>query len=97
MTELQPRSRGPASHAAKPRSKDAIRMQRMRDRRKAGEICLPHLTLDPWHVSGLVVGGWLDRNRRYDPRAVADAFARFVAAALDQRRNPRGRADTVWR
>ena len=65
---------------------NARRVARHRERRKAGQICLPHLVLDPWEISGLVTGGWLDRNRRSDPAAVTDAFVRFVGVALDQRR-----------
>jgi hypothetical protein len=63
-------------------------MAKLRERRRRGEICV-RLTLDPWLVSGLVSGAWLDRSRRYDARAVAVAFANFIAVALDTRRFPR--------
>jgi hypothetical protein len=67
---------------------NALRIARCRLRRKAGQICL-RIVLDPWQVSGLVSGNWLDRSRRSDANAVRDAFARFAAVALDQRRYPR--------
>jgi hypothetical protein len=65
---------------------NAQRVARHRERRKRGEICLSHIVLDPWEVSGLIAGGWLARNQRGNAKAVFTAFADFVAASLDQRR-----------
>jgi hypothetical protein len=71
-------------------------MARLRERRRQGKVHLS-LELDPWWVTGLITLRWLDPRLRGNPAAVRDAFARFVAFTLDQRRNPQGRASAGWR
>jgi hypothetical protein len=66
---------------------NAQRIARHRERRRQGKVHLA-FDLDPWSISGLIAGGWLDRGRRFDAAAVGAAFVNFVTASLDTRRHP---------
>ena len=64
----------------------ALRMRRLRDRRRQGKMCFM-TELEPWAISGLVELRWLHPSYRDDHDAVLEAFRRFVAFALDMTRN----------
>jgi hypothetical protein len=64
----------------------ALRMRRLRERRREGRECFM-FELEPWAISGLVELRWLAVSRRDDHAAVVDAFRRFVGYALDMTRN----------
>jgi hypothetical protein len=63
------------------RSPAAERMRRYRQRREAGQQYIT-LTLQDYQVWGLVAFGFLDKDHRQNPNAVADALRAYLSDAM---------------
>ena len=62
-------------------SPGAQRMRRCRRRREAGQQCIT-LTVQDYQVWGLVALGFLDKDHRQNPNAVADALRAYLSDAM---------------
>jgi hypothetical protein len=75
-----------ATSATRLPSPTALRVRRLRERRREGDVCCS-CTLRRGFVEALIAFGWLHYGQQDDRRAVAAAFRGFAARALAVARN----------
>ena len=66
----------------------AERMRRLRERKAAGTIMVPHIQITRPGIDTLIARGWLDANAGNDPVQVRAALVKMINDTLSEPRGP---------